>query len=293
MKVNTSRNPYVVPDVKGNDTLEIPCILIGGINVAGNVRLRSLLGGQTRIEESRLKVGERMGGLEASSYAGAEGRLMVYKYSGLYTSAIWIEGGRLSKAVWLDLVRSFSKLFRDAILNAIIPFARRRSSRSVIAKLVVAAPISNYISKKKKDSNTVEMAITTAASLDAAHDSDNIIRTQTTVMPNVDIPRGMDTGHTSGSGEGSMEYQFELTANVPSTPHDLPLPGGYTPRSDEGRLKLQELMTRKRVNGLERQRKSSTSQPRRRKYRPVESSDDDLNKEDASKQRRSNDKTKQ
>ncbi|GJX00055.1 hypothetical protein Tco_0183968 [Tanacetum coccineum] len=40
-KVNSSRNPYVIPDVKGNDTLAIPCILIGGINVAGNGRLRS------------------------------------------------------------------------------------------------------------------------------------------------------------------------------------------------------------------------------------------------------------
>ncbi|GJT27054.1 hypothetical protein Tco_0907329 [Tanacetum coccineum] len=41
--------------------------------------------------------------------------------------------------------------------------------------------------------DSVEMAITTAASLDAAHDSDNIIKTQTTAMPNVDIPQGMDT----------------------------------------------------------------------------------------------------
>ncbi|GJZ77222.1 reverse transcriptase domain-containing protein [Tanacetum coccineum] len=41
MKVDSSRNPYVIPDVKGNDTLAIPCILIGGINVAGNGRLRS------------------------------------------------------------------------------------------------------------------------------------------------------------------------------------------------------------------------------------------------------------
>ncbi|GKB22684.1 hypothetical protein Tco_0862085, partial [Tanacetum coccineum] len=40
-KVNSSRNPYVIPDVKGNDTLVIPCILIGGLNVAGNGRLRS------------------------------------------------------------------------------------------------------------------------------------------------------------------------------------------------------------------------------------------------------------
>ncbi|GKB76750.1 hypothetical protein Tco_0943645 [Tanacetum coccineum] len=90
-----------------------------------------------------------------------------------------------------------------------------------------------------------------------------------------------------------MEHQFELTANVSIIPHDLPLPGGYTLGSDEGRLKLQELMTmctklskqvldlekekdvqavkilrlKKRVKRLERQRKSSTSQPRRRKYK--------------------------
>ncbi|GKC87415.1 hypothetical protein Tco_1148064 [Tanacetum coccineum] len=33
-------------------------------------------------------------------------------------------------------------------------------------------------------------------------------------------------GHTSGSGEGSMEYHFELTDNVPPTPYDSPLSGG-------------------------------------------------------------------
>ncbi|GJR53753.1 putative ribonuclease H-like domain-containing protein, partial [Tanacetum coccineum] len=179
------------------------------------------------------------------------GKLMVFKCSGVYTSTIWIEVGM--------------------------------------------------------DYNCMERAITTAASLDATHDSANIIRTQTTTMPNVDLPQGMDTGgslrrqdtmggapaqtrservlekpnepslsegHTSGSGEGRMEHQFELTVNVPITPHDSPLPGGYTPGSNE-----------------ERQRKSSNSQPRRRKYRQVESSDDDLNEEDASKQGMSNDKT--
>ncbi|GKG28546.1 hypothetical protein Tco_0406873, partial [Tanacetum coccineum] len=40
----------------------------------------------------------------------------------------------------------------------------------------------------------VERDITTVASVDAAHDNDNIIRTQTTTMPNVDIPQGMDAG---------------------------------------------------------------------------------------------------
>ncbi|GJR94972.1 hypothetical protein Tco_0267146 [Tanacetum coccineum] len=103
----------------------------------------------------------------------------------------------------------------------------------------------------------------------------------------------LSEGKTSRSREGRMEHQFELTANVPIIPYDSPLLGGYTPGSDEGRLKLQELMTmctklskqvldlekakdvqaveilrlKKRVKRLERQRKSSTSQPRRRKYR--------------------------
>ncbi|GKB29490.1 hypothetical protein Tco_0868891 [Tanacetum coccineum] len=180
-----------------------------------------------------------------------DGRLMVYKCSGLYTSAIWIEVGR-----WQSQAPRH---------HGGAP-AQTRSER------VLEQPIEPPLSE----------------------------------------------GHTSGSGEGRMEHQFELTANVPITPHDSPLPGGYTPGSDEGRLKLQELMTmctklskqvldlekekdaqaveilrlKKRVKRLERQRKSSTSQPRRRKYRQVESSDDDLNEEDASKQGRSSDKTK-
>ncbi|GKE58306.1 hypothetical protein Tco_1497491, partial [Tanacetum coccineum] len=110
----------------------------------------------------------------------------------------------------------------------------------------------------KEGDDSVERAITTAASLDAAQDSDNIIRTQTMAMPNVDIPQGMDSGgsprrqdtiggapaqtrservleqpiepplsegHTSRSREGMMEYQFELTDNVLITPYDSPLPG--------------------------------------------------------------------
>ncbi|GJU93804.1 ribonuclease H-like domain-containing protein [Tanacetum coccineum] len=102
-------------------------------------------------------------------------------------------------------------------------------------------------------------------------------------------------GHTSGSGEGSIEYHFELTDNVPPIPHDSPLPRGYTPRSDEEKEKnaqaVEILRLKKIVKRLERQRNSSTSQPRRRKYKHVESSDDDLDEEDASKQGRKNNKT--
>nr|GEW90747.1 putative ribonuclease H-like domain-containing protein [Tanacetum cinerariifolium] len=85
--------------------------------------------------------------------------------------------------------------------------------------------------------DSVEMAITTDASLEAAHASDNILTTHTTAMPNVDIPQGMDTeGYTSRSGEGRMEHTIELMDIVPPTPHDSPLIGGYTPRSDEETL---------------------------------------------------------
>ncbi|GJT78106.1 putative ribonuclease H-like domain-containing protein [Tanacetum coccineum] len=186
----------------------------------------------------------------------------------------------------------------------------------------------------KEGSNSVERAITTVASLDAAQDSNNIIRTQTTTMPIVDIPQGIDTcgspRHQDTMGgtltqtrsERVLEQPNEpplLEDNVPSTPHDSPLPGGYTPRSDDGRMKLDDLIAlctklskqvldlekekdtqaleilnlKKRVKRLERKRKSSIPHPRRRKYRQVDtSSDDNLDEEDTSKQGRRSDKLK-
>ncbi|GKB49312.1 hypothetical protein Tco_0900065 [Tanacetum coccineum] len=95
--------------------------------------------------------------------------------------------------------------------------------------------------------------------------------------------------HMSGSREGSMEHTFELMDIVPPTPHDSHLIGGYTPRRDEA---VKILKLKQRVNKLERKRKSSISHLRRRRYRQVESSDDDLDEEDASKQGRESDKTK-
>ncbi|GJZ41479.1 hypothetical protein Tco_0588365 [Tanacetum coccineum] len=100
--------------------------------------------------------------------------------------------------------------------------------------------------------HSVERAITTDASLDASQDSDNIIRTQTMSMPNVNIPQGMDTGGSPRRQE-TMGVLLLRLDNVPPTPHDSPLSGGYTPE--------------------------------------VESSDD-LDEEDASKQGRNDDKTK-
>nr|GEX31894.1 ribonuclease H-like domain-containing protein [Tanacetum cinerariifolium] len=53
---------------------------------------------------------------------------------------------------------------------------------------------SHYEAVHKEQGNSVERAITTDAGLEAAQDSDDILKTQTTVMPNVDIPQGMDRG---------------------------------------------------------------------------------------------------
>ncbi|GKC57896.1 hypothetical protein Tco_1085494, partial [Tanacetum coccineum] len=100
-------------------------------------------------------------------------------------------------------------------------------------------------------------------------------------MPNVDILQGMDTC-------GSPRRQDTMRGAPAQTRSERVL--DLKKKKDAQAVEI--LRLKKRVKGLERQRKSSTSQPRRRKYRQVESSDDDLNEEDASKQGKRNDKTK-
>ncbi|GJX06045.1 putative retrotransposon protein [Tanacetum coccineum] len=74
----------------------------------------------------------------------------------------------------------------------------------------------------------------------------------TTAMPNVGIPQGIDTGGSprhqetmgySCPGKVAGDGNFELTDNVTTTPYDSPLTGGYTLRTDKGRMKLDELIT--------------------------------------------------
>nr|GEV42774.1 hypothetical protein [Tanacetum cinerariifolium] len=52
----------------------------------------------------------------------------------------------------------------------------------------------------------------------------------------------LSEGHTFRSEEGRMEKPIKSTDNVPPTTYDSPLTGGYTPGSNEGRLKHLELM---------------------------------------------------
>ncbi|GJS49390.1 putative ribonuclease H-like domain-containing protein [Tanacetum coccineum] len=148
---------------------------------------------------------------------------------------------------------------------------------------------------------------TTAASLDAAYDNDNIIRTQTMAMPNVDIPQGINTGGPPPQvPSGARHHQGVFCScrgarseRVLEKPNEPPLLEGHTSGSGDGkeaktaqdrvinRLKL-------RVKRLEKKRKARTPQPiKRRLFKGrVETSTDTSLGKDASKQRRSSDKTK-
>ncbi|GJW87784.1 hypothetical protein Tco_0163124 [Tanacetum coccineum] len=163
--------------------------------------------------------------------------------------------------------------------------------------------------KTKKRRRTKKDTELPQTSVPLDHGADEAVHkeggTQTTVMPNVDIPQGMDTcgsprhqdtmggalaqtrservlekpnepplseGHTFGSREGMMEHTFEFMDNVLDLEKE----------KDAQAVKILNL--KKRVKKLERKMKSSISHPRRRKYKQVKTfSDDDLDKEDASK----------
>nr|GEV84486.1 hypothetical protein [Tanacetum cinerariifolium] len=96
-----------------------------------------------------------------------------------------------------------------------------------------------------KEGDRFERGITTDVCLEAAHASDNIFKTHTMIMPNVDIPQGMDTGGSPRRqdimGGTSAQTRSERVLEQPSEP---PIPKGPTFGSGEGRLKLEELMGR-------------------------------------------------
>ncbi|GJX84346.1 hypothetical protein Tco_0335120 [Tanacetum coccineum] len=172
----------------------------------------------------------------------------------------------------------------------------------------------------KEWDDRVVRATTTTASLDAAQASVGVIaqtRSERASKHSYDSP--LSGINILGSNEERIE-QHEMTDNIPPTPHDSPLSGGYTLRSDKGRPDLHELMAictklsdkvldlerekgaqaveilklKNRIKKLERKAKSSIPPPKRRLYKHVDSSDDSLGEENASKQGRNNsNKTKE
>nr|GEX29335.1 hypothetical protein [Tanacetum cinerariifolium] len=86
----------------------------------------------------------------------------------------------------------------------------------------------------QEEGDSVERAITTNASLVAAQDNAQT-RFKTAYKWFNDPP--LSTGYTVKSREDRMEREIDLIDFVPPTPHDSPLSGGHTPRSDEGAQK--------------------------------------------------------
>ncbi|GJY21738.1 hypothetical protein Tco_0394304 [Tanacetum coccineum] len=137
---------------------------------------------------------------------------------------------------------------------------------------------------------SVERAITIDASLDAAHDSGNILRTQSTTIPNVPLPRGISVGGSPRCQEpmrGSIARTH--SEKVPIQSYDSPLLRVNTLGSDEGKLKQTKqtygaTFTKliKKVKKLEKIVKTSQT-----RWRPkIVVSNDEEDSEDSSKQGR-------
>nr|GEW09222.1 hypothetical protein [Tanacetum cinerariifolium] len=111
----------------------------------------------------------------------------------------------------------------------------------------------------QEEGDIVEGAITTDANLEATHDSDNIINTQTTVMLNVDIPRGIDTGgsprHQETIRGTSTQIRSESVLEQPNKP---PLPEGPSVHIEDspkqGRI-IKEMDKDKNINLVSEQGK--------------------------------------
>ncbi|GJS95721.1 hypothetical protein Tco_0802689 [Tanacetum coccineum] len=82
---------------------------------------------------------------------------------------------------------------RDSYEKRLIEMVKIHTDNNVADLLTKAFDVSRFnFLVQAIGGDSVERAIATVASLDAVQDSDNIIRTQTMAMPNVDIPQGMD-----------------------------------------------------------------------------------------------------
>ncbi|GKF23560.1 hypothetical protein Tco_0075882, partial [Tanacetum coccineum] len=142
--------------------------------------------------------------------------------------------------------------------------------------------------------DSVERAATTATSLDAEQGSGNINRTQSTAIPNDPFSQGIGLGGSPRFQEAMGDTIAQIRSVRVSIPsYDSPLPGVNTPRSDEERIKLKELMDmctklsdrsldlenvkdaqaleikklKKRVKKLESKKKSRTAQLKRRLFK--------------------------
>ncbi|GJY14010.1 hypothetical protein Tco_0383319 [Tanacetum coccineum] len=128
------------------------------------------------------------------------------------------------------------------------PQMKKRSKRSKRKDTQVPQPsghitnVADEAVNEEMDDSLVRDA-TTASSLEAEQDSGNIIKTRSKATPN----EVGSQGTTSGGGPRRQDIMGDTIAqtrfeNVSKTSNDSLLAGVNTPRSDEDRLKLNELM---------------------------------------------------
>ncbi|GJR48634.1 putative ribonuclease H-like domain-containing protein [Tanacetum coccineum] len=171
----------------------------------------------------------------------------------------------------------------------------------------------------KERGDSVERSATTTSSLEAEQDSGNIIRTQSTAIPNVPLSQRIGSGcrprRQETMGDSPAQTRFE---SLSKQSNDPPLSRVNTLGSREDKLKLKELIDlytklsdrvldlkitktaqakeiaslKKRVKNMERKRKSKTLGMKRlfkigRSARVISSDEDSVgDQEDASKQGR-------
>ncbi|GJR20269.1 hypothetical protein Tco_0968796 [Tanacetum coccineum] len=154
-----------------------------------------------------------------------------------------------------------------------------------------SVPIPNVADKAifKEWDDRVVRATTTAASLDAAHASGNITKTQSNIFLRKLVQVIDLGGNTPGSDEEILE-QDDLTDFVPPTSYDSPLSGGYIPGSDEDCIRFGDQKAEKMVRKLEKKLRARTLGMKLFKIGTFKRKS--LDKEYVSKQGRKSDKTK-
>ncbi|GJV28868.1 hypothetical protein Tco_1385316, partial [Tanacetum coccineum] len=152
-----------------------------------------------------------------------------------------------------------------------------------------SVPIPNVTNEAvfKEWDDRVVRATTIAASLDVVQASGNIYKTQSTTMSNDPLSQEIGSGGNTPRSDEERIKQDDLMDFVPPTPHNLPLSGGHTPGSDED-LVMRKM--KKKVGKLEKKLRART--PGIKLFKIGTSKKKSLDEEYVSKQGRKSDKTK-
>ncbi|GJV95862.1 hypothetical protein Tco_1547439 [Tanacetum coccineum] len=219
--------------------------------------------------------------LDRKSTTGAawfQGRLMVYKCSGLYTSSIWIEVGRsfVRRDLHLNDEDGTACLTTNEIFENLALMGYEPASDKLTFYKGLFSPQWKYLIHTilhclSSKSTSWDQFSTNLASVGDGLSMKEMFgycgkglplllldrwvllvaketiggmqgQTRSKGVSNLSSNPPLLGGHRLRSGEDNMEHQIELMDNVPNTPHDSPLLRVNTPGSDKGSLELNKLI---------------------------------------------------